>query len=44
MAGGSNLLGLPTELKGAILEYVSGCTIEHQVISKKANKYLAHLL
>lgn len=44
MAADASLLGLPAELKGAILEYVSGYTTEHRVISKKANKCLAHLL
>lgn len=44
MAGDVSLLGLPTELKGTIFEYVSGYTTEHRVISKKANKCLAFLL
>lgn len=44
MAGDASLLGLPAELKGAILKYVSACIAEHRITSKQANRCLAHLL
>lgn len=44
MAGDASLLGLPAELKGAVLEYVSDRAAEHQATFEKANDCLAHLL
>jgi hypothetical protein len=37
MAREASLLGLPAELKGAVLEYVRECIAELQITSEKAN-------
>lgn len=41
MPGHASLLGLPAELKGAVLEYVGARTAEHRITPKKPNKCLA---
>ena len=43
MTGEASLLGLPAELKGAVVEYVSDCIAQRR-ITLKANGCLAHLL
>jgi hypothetical protein len=44
MAGEASLLGLPIELKGAVLEYVSDRNSGYSTNQKKAYGWIVHLL